>query len=216
MTRAVFADRATAGAALGAVLAAQGGLGHEEHGLVLGIPRGGVLVAAPVADVLGWPLDVALARKVGAPGNPELGLGAVGPGGVIVLDEALVAALGVEPAWLVARVAAEAEEVRRREARLRPGRPPLDPAGCTAVVVDDGVATGGTAEAVGRWLASAGAARSVLAVPVGPPGPLARLRSVYDEVVALVTDAGFRAVGQFYADFAPTEEDDVRRALGLP
>lgn len=173
-------------------------------------------MAAPVAAVLGWPLDVALARKVGAPGNPELGLGAVGPGGVLVLDEALVAALGVEPAWLAARVAAEAEEVRRRETRLRPGRPPLDPAGCTAVVVDDGVATGGTAEAVGRWLASAGAARSVLAVPVGPPGPLARLRSVYDEVVALVTDAGFRAVGQFYADFAPTEEDDVRRALGLP
>jgi putative phosphoribosyl transferase len=211
MTPTVFADRAAAGAALGAVLA--GVMGQPGEGVVLGIPRGGVVVAAPVARALGFPLDVAVARKLGAPTNPELGLGAVGPGGVVVIDQHLADRLMVDSAWLDQRVAALGEEVRQKEETLRAGRAPVPVEGRLAVVVDDGVATGGTARAVGEWLAGAGSAHRVLAVPVGAPEPLEQLREVYDAVLALAEPPGFRAVGQFYERFAPVSDEEVRQAL---
>ena len=214
MTPTVFADRTTAGEALGAVLAGLlGPPGEAGQGLVLGIPRGGVAVAAPVARALRFPLDVAVARKVGAPANPELGLGAVGPGGVVVIDLRLAERLMVDQDWLDQRVAVLADEVRHKEETLRAGRPPVPVEGRLVVVVDDGVATGGTARAVGQWLAGAGAAHRVLAVPVGAPEPLEQLRGVYDDVLALAEPPGFRAVGQFYDSFAPVSDDEVRQAL---
>jgi predicted phosphoribosyltransferase len=214
MTPTVFADRTAAGEALGAVLAGiLGPPGEAGEGVVLGIPRGGVVVAAPVAKALGFALDVAVARKVGAPANPELGLGAVGPGGVVVIDVSLAERLMVDRDWLDRRVAVLAEEVRLKEETLRAGRSPVPVEGRLAVVVDDGVATGGTARAVGQWLAGAGAAHRVLAVPVGAPEPLEQLRGVYDDVLALAEPPGFRAVGQFYDSFTPVSDDEVRQAL---
>ena len=182
-------------------------------GLVLGIPRGGVVTAAEVARVLGLPLDVALARKVGAPGNPELAIGAVGPDGAAVIDADLARRVGASDEWLARAVEVEQREVEQRQRRFRDDRPPLDVAGRLAIVVDDGVATGSTAAAVGRWLAGAGAARRVLAVPVAPPQTAQRLGDAFDEVLVLASPQAFFAVGEFYADFRQVTDDEVRRLL---
>jgi len=205
-----FRDRVEAGRLLGEHLRT---LVLGDEGIVLGIPRGGVATAAEVARVLGLPLDVALARKVGAPGNRELAIGAIGPDGQAVVDEGLAARLGATPDWLARAIEAERGEVAERLARFRGDRPPLDVAGRTAIVVDDGVATGSTAAAVGGWLEQAGAARRVLAVPVAPPLTAERLRGSYDDVVALATPEAFFAVGEFYSDFRQVTDDEVRDLL---
>ena len=155
----LFIDRIDAGERLARELE---GLRGEDV-VVLGIPRGGVEVAAVVAERLGAPLDVVVPRKVGAPGNPELGLGAVADG-VEVLDNRLISMLGVSDDYLRAEIAAQTEEIRRREAAYRGNRPPVELSGKTAVVVDDGVATGGTAAAA-------------LRAPVARPWPELSLRS---------------------------------------
>jgi predicted phosphoribosyltransferase len=188
------------------------GIGGDDS-LVLGIPRGGVVTAAEVARVLGLPLDVALARKVGAPGNPELAIGAVGPDGSAVIDEDLARRVGATEEWLGHAVEAEQHEVAERQRRFRGDRPPLDVAGREAIVVDDGVATGSTAVAVGRWLAGAGARHRVLAVPVAPPQTSERLAHAYDDVVVLATPPAFFAVGEFYTDFRQVTDDEVRQLL---
>src|ERR1700756_4185726 len=138
-----FADRVEAGRRLGEDLRDRGVSSGD--GVVLGIPRGGVVTAAEVARVLSLPLDVALARKVGAPGNPELAIGAVGPDGSAVIDEALARRVGATAEWLAGAVEAEQREVVERQRRFRDGRPPLDVTGRLVIVVDDGVATGSTA-----------------------------------------------------------------------
>ena len=209
-----FGDRVQAGRVLGEHLR-QEGLGSP-GGVVLGIPRGGVVTAAEVARVLGLPLDVALARKVGAPGNRELAIGAVGPDGQAVIDEDLARRVGATAEWLEGAVAAERAVVVDRLRRFRGDRPPLDVAGRQAIVVDDGVATGNTAAAVGRWLDRAGAGRRILAVPVAPPSTKERLSSSYDEFVALATPATFFAVGEFYVDFRQITDDEVRELLASP
>jgi len=206
-----FGDRVEAGRRLGEDLRARG-IGGE-GGVVLGIPRGGVVTAAEVARVLGLPLDVALARKVGAPGNPELAIGAVGPDGTPVLDEDLARRVGANDEWLARAVEKEQHEVAERERRFRGGRPPLDVAGREVIVVDDGVATGSTAAAVARWLSGAGARRRVLAVPVAPPQTAGRLAPAYDDVIVLATPASFFAVGEFYVDFRQVTDDEVRQLL---
>ena len=206
-----FGDRVEAGRRLGEDLRARG-LGGE-GGVVLGIPRGGVVTASEVARVLGLPLDVALARKVGAPGNPELAIGAVGPDGTAVIDEDLARRVGANQEWLARAVEQEQHEVTERERRFRDGRPPLDVTGREVIVVDDGVATGSTAAAVGGWLAGAGARRRVLAVPVAPPQTASRLAHAYDDVVVLSTPAAFFAVGEFYVDFRQVTDDEVRQLL---
>ena len=192
------------------------GLGFEADAIVLGIPRGGVATAAEVAKVVGAPLDVALARKVGAPGNRELAIGAVGPGGQAVVDQALARRVGATDEWLARAIDAERAEVADRLRRFRGERPPLEVAGRTVIVVDDGVATGSTAAAVGRWLGQAGAARRVLAVPVAPPSTAERLGDNYDDVVALATPEAFFAVGEFYTDFRQVTDDEVRELLASP
>ena len=177
---------------------------------ILGIPRGGVVVAAEVAAALGWPLGVVVTKKLGAPDNPELGIGAVAPG-VRVLEPDVIAAVGVSDAWLAAETARADAEVRRRAAAFHSAVTGLR--GATAVVVDDGVATGATARAAGAWARNQGAERTVLAVPVGPRDIGRRVRDAFDEVVALELPPGFFAVGVWYRDFTQVGDDEVRGAL---
>jgi putative phosphoribosyl transferase len=204
----VFRDRVDAGRRLA------GALGHleDEDVVVLGVPRGGVEVAAEVAEARGWPLDVVIPRKVGAPSNPELGLGAIAPG-VRVLDERMIRSLNVSEAYLEEEVAAQEEEIRRRTEAYRHGRPPIPVAGRAAVLVDDGVATGSTALAALRWARAAGASRVILAIPVAPREAVARLSKEADEVVALATPEPFFAVGQWYQRFPQTSDEEVVRLL---
>jgi predicted phosphoribosyltransferase len=202
----LFADREDAGRRLGERLAGMSGA------VVLGIPRGGVVVAAEVATALGAPLDVVVPRKVGAPSNPELGLGAVAPG-VRVLDERLILDLGVPTAYLEREIAAQEREIERRLEAYRGGRPPVDVRDATAVVVDDGVATGGTAVAALRWARAAGAQEVVLAVPVAPPQAMPMLEREADRVVTLATPEPFHAVGQWYRDFDQVSDASVVAAL---
>lgn len=204
----MFQDRAEAGRRLAEALAHLG----REGAVVLSIPRGGVQVGAEVARMWGWPLDIVIPRKVRAPGNQELGLGAVAPG-VRVLDERMVRALRVSPEYLEKEIAVEEEEIRRRSEAYRAGRPPVDLQGKVAVVVDDGVATGGTATAAVRWARAQGAARVILAVPVAPAEALANLAKEADEVVCLATPEPFYAVGQWYASFPQIPDQEVLRML---
>ena len=176
--------------------------------VVLGIPRGGVEVAAVVAEALDAPLDVVIPRKVGAPGNPELGLGAVAEG-VEVLDEHLIRVLRVGEEYLRQEIATQEEEIARRSLTYRGDRPPVDLEGRVAVVVDDGVATGGTAAAALRWARRRGATSVILAVPVAPLEAVRRLSEEADEVRALATPEPFYAVGQWYADFPQVSDGEV-------
>lgn len=203
----IFRNRIEAGQKLASLLS--GGPGA----LVLAIPRGGVIVAREVARALGAPLDVIVPRKLGAPHNPELGIGAVGPDGATVLDERLVRALGVTEEYVTAEVERQLEEIRRREKAYRAERPPLEVAGRTCIVVDDGIATGGTARAAVRSLKNMGAARVVLAVPVAPAESVPVLREDADEVVVAETPEPFRAVGQWYVHFEQVTDQEVIAAL---
>lgn len=199
-----FEDRAEAGRALAEAL--EGLTGQDV--VLLAIPRGGVEVAAEISRARGWPLDLVIPRKIGAPGNPELGLGAIAPG-VRVLDERMLRALGVSREYLDREVAEQEEEIRRRAEAYRGGRPPTEIRGRVAVVVDDGVATGGTAAAALRWARSQGAARVVLAVPVAPREAVGRLAGECDEVICIDTPEPFMAVGQWYLSFPQTSDDQV-------
>jgi putative phosphoribosyl transferase len=215
MSETIFADRRDAGRRLADALRARGLA--EPGAIVAGIPRGGIVVAAEAARVTGLPLRAVLARKVGAPGRPELAIGAVGPDGTAHFDDNLVRRLRVDPDWLERAVNAERAELAERAARLPAVLTADELVGRTVIVVDDGVATGATADAVGAWLGHAGAGRRVLALPVGPPETLRRLEDSYDEIVTLARPAQFLAVGQWYRDFAQTtdrEVTDLLEALG--
>ena len=205
----IFSDRAEAGRKLGEAL------GPRPDALILGIPRGGVVIAREVAAITGGELDVIVPRKLGAPTNPELGIGAVAADGTTVLDERLVGALGVSEAYIAKEVARQVEEIHRRLDMYRRGRPPLELHGRACVVVDDGVATGGTAEVALRSCRAQGASRVTLAVPVAPEESLGRLRAACDEVVCLETPAPFAAVGQWYASFPQVGDEEVLEALGV-
>jgi putative phosphoribosyl transferase len=204
----MFDDRVDAGRRLAAeLLRVEPGL-LDEDVVVLGLPRGGVPVAAEVAAVLHAPLDVVVVRKLGVPWQPEVAMGALGEGGVELLDSRVVRSLGITPD--------DVELVRRREldaldarvATLRAGRAPLDLVGRTAVVVDDGLATGSTARAACGVVMHRGAARVLLAAPVGPASTVATFPDA-DRVVCVLTPTDFTAVGQFYRDFTPTTDDEV-------
>jgi len=206
--RRLFADRAEAGDRLAEVLAER----VVEPVVILGIPRGGVVVAARVARRLGAVLDVVVPRKLGAPGNPELAVGAVADG-IEAVDHEAVRRLGLDPAAVRAEIARQREEVLRRTAAYRGDRPPLSLAGRTAVLVDDGVATGWTCVAAAGWCRQAGAGRVVLAVPVGPSGLRRRLGEAVDEVVVLETPEQYVAVGQAFADFPQVTDEEVLDCL---
>jgi predicted phosphoribosyltransferase len=203
-----FRDRRAAGRELGARLATlRGG-----RPVVLGLPRGGVPVAYEVALALDAPLDVIIVRKVGVPSQPELGMGAIGEGGTRVLNERVLRAAGVTGPQLEAVEARERTELERRAARFRGDRPMVALDGRTAVVVDDGLATGATALAAVRTARDRGAPRVVLAVPVAPPESI-RALSAEAEVVVLRAPPDLRSVGEWYQDFRQVPDDDVVELL---
>jgi putative phosphoribosyl transferase len=181
--------------------------------VVLGLPRGGVPVAYEVAKELGAPLDVIVVRKLGAPGQPELGMGAIGEDGVRVINQEVIGYVGASEAEVAQVEVAERAELERRARRFRGSRPRIPLAGRTAVVVDDGVATGSTARAACQVARAQGAARVVLAVPVAPPGWESKFGTEVDEFVCLDTPPSFYAVGQFYDDFPQTSDEEVVACL---
>lgn len=207
----IFMDRRDAGRQLADALMSR----SLEDATILGLARGGVVVAREVARALNHPLDVVVVRKIGAPGNEEFAIGAVGEDGAATLDATTIAALTIPASYVRDAIERAREVIRRRAALYRRDGPP-DLRGRTAVLVDDGIATGHTMDAaietVRRW----GAARVVVAVPVGARDTVERLRGVVDDVVVLSEPAHFMAVGQFYESFPQVSDDDVQDTLGAP
>lgn len=202
----IFKNRQEAGKQLA------GGLSLYKDGkdtVVLGIPRGGVVVAAAVAKELGAPLDIVVARKIGAPGHAELAIGAVDSTGQVFLNEELVARLGVGADYLEKVKKEEKREARRREEVFRAGRPPLSLTNKVVIVVDDGIATGATATAALRSVKAQNPRRLILAVPVAPPETVAALRGEVDELVVLAVPSDFAAVGHFYEAFPQVSDEEV-------
>lgn len=208
-TELPFRDRRAAGEALARELRERA----PADPVVLALPRGGVPVAAPVARALDAPLDVLVVRKVGAPGQPELGVGALAEGGDVELDGTALRRLRLSARDLEPTIRAERRECERRVARYRGGREPVSLAGRDVVLVDDGLATGVSARAALRAARQRGAASVWLAVPVGSPRAVEELAAAADEVVCLHAPASFMAVGEAYVDFAQTTDDEVNRLL---
>jgi len=184
-----------------------------EAPVVVALPRGGVPVAHEVARALGAPLDVALVRKLGAPSQPELGVGAVGEDGTVVLDEDTIVALGITRTQIEAVAEREAIELERRRRLYRGERAAIDVAGRTVLLVDDGIATGVTTAAACEMLRRRGAERLIVAVPVCARGTLERLGDRLGELVCLHRPVRFRGVGAWYDDFAQTSDDEVVELL---
>jgi putative phosphoribosyl transferase len=205
-----FRDRMEAGRLLAELLREYAG---RDDVIVLALPRGGVPVAYEVAQALGAPLDVFVVRKLGVPGHEELAMGAVATGGVLVLDEGLVRALGIPEEELRRVVDAELRELERRDAEYRGDREPPDVEGKTVILVDDGLATGSTMRAAALAVRRLNPARVVVAVPVAAEETCDAFREVVDDVVCGVTPTPFRAVGLWYEDFSQTTDEDVRNLL---
>jgi putative phosphoribosyl transferase len=207
-----FTDRGDAGRRLAVLLDSVG----RFRPVVVGMARGGVLVAHEVARVLDAALDVVVVRKLGHPDQPELGLGALAEEGVRVVNEPLVTRLAVPADVIEAVVRRETAELERRRLAYRGDRPPLVVAGRTVVVVDDGLATGFTARAAVEVMRRRRAGRVVVAVPVAAPDAVASLEAVADEVVCLETTDRFFGISQWYRDFTQVSDDEVARTLASP
>lgn len=205
----MFDDRIDAGRQLAAALDRF----KTENPVVLGIPRGGVIVAAEVAELLGCAFDLIIPRKVGAPGNPELAIGAVAGEGRVILNEDLVADLNVSRDYLDERVREETEEIRRRRRLYLGDRAPVNISGRTVLIVDDGLATGYTALAAISVVRLENPAKTILAVPVGPKRTVFELSQEVDELICLSTPEPFFAVGQFYANFSEVTDVQVTAKL---
>jgi putative phosphoribosyl transferase len=205
-----FENREEAGRALALLLGRYVG---RTDVVVLGLPRGGVPVAAEVAKALSAPLDVFVVRKIGAPGQPELAMGAIASGGVVVANRDVVRALGVSQELFDREAERERQELSRREQAYRGTRPPLGLEGNVAILVDDGLATGATIRAAARAARALSPARVVIAAPVGAPDTCRELQAEADEVVCARTPEPFLAVGQWYRDFAQTTDAEVRALL---
>jgi len=205
-----FDDRVDAGRLLAKRLEE---LGLPDDVLVLGLPRGGIPVAAEVAAALGAPLDALVVRKLGVPGHEELAFGAIALGGVRVLNDDVVRTAGLTGSDIERVTDRESDELARREVEYRGSRLPLEVRGRTVVVVDDGLATGATMAAAVSALRAGGSNRIVVAVPVGAPSTCAMLAERADEVVCLHQPHNFRAVGLWYRDFSPTTDEEVRAAV---
>lgn len=211
MAASRFRDRVDAGRQLARALLHHRGTGA----LVLGLPRGGVPVAAEVAAALDAELDVLVVRKLGVPGHEELAMGAVAGGGLRVLNEEVLSRLGLPPAVVDEATARAARVVAEREHDYRGDRPPLALRGRRVLLVDDGLATGATMRVAVRAVAGAGASPVAVAVPVAPPPACEALRVLADEVLCLRTPSSFLAVGAWYDDFSETSDEEVRAALAV-
>jgi len=215
-----FRDRVEAGRLLGAQLAGRG----LRNPVVLGIPRGGVVVGREVARAVGGALDIVLARKLGSPGNPELAIGAISEDGRLYLDERLASQVGADSAYVEEEKEQQLRGIARRAASYRSVRPKVTVRGRPTIVTDDGVATGATAQAALRAVRQEQPDALILALPVGPPETLRRLARDADEVLCLRGPAFFAAVGQFYVRFDQTEDaellailrEEAIRAGGMP
>lgn len=205
----IFRDRIDAGRRLAARLE----LLRGDVGVVLGLPRGGVPVAAEVARALGAPLDVIIVRKLGVPFQPELGMGAIGEDGAHVINDEVVRMAGVSAAEIATVETRERAELERRAGRFRRGRPPAILEGRTVLIIDDGIATGSTATAACQVARARGAARVILAVPVAPLGWDLDMAGAADELIALETPEPFGAIGRFYQDFSQTTDEEVIACL---
>lgn len=204
-----FTDRAHAGSVLAGLL------DHlaDQPTVILGLPRGGVPVGYEIARRLAAPLEVLLVRKLGVPTQPELAMGAIGEGGVRVLDELRIARLGIRPAAVERVERRERRELARQAERFRGDAPPADLGNKTAVIVDDGIATGATARAACLITRRLGAGRVILATPVAPRDASATFAEVADELVVAHTPRRFAAIGMFYRDFRPTPDRTVVELL---
>lgn len=206
----MFRNRKHAGERLAALLESYRG---QPQTIVLALPRGGVPVAAAVACELQLPLDILPVRKVGAPSQPEFAIGAVAGDSVLVLNDRAIASMNIPEETLAEAVAREREELRRREQLYRGQRPPLALTGWTAILIDDGLATGYTMLAAVRAVREQSPKRIVVAVPVAPPSTLDRLAAEANEVVCVHTTEDLFAVGQFYADFNQISDEEVQAAM---
>jgi putative phosphoribosyl transferase len=205
-----FRDRPSAAALLAEALR---GAGIEEDSLVLAIPRGGVPIGAIIAKELGLELDIIVAHKLGAPGNPEFAIGAATSDGTILVEPWARGEPGVNDRYLQAEAAEQVHRARAREERLRRGRPRADLAGRTVVIVDDGIATGATVRAAIQAARAHGAKRVVVAAPVAAAESAQRLREQADEVVVLATPEPFFAVGLWYRHFEAVDDDEIATTL---
>jgi len=208
----LFKDRHEAGRLLAARLAFLKG---DKDVIILGIPRGGVIVAKEIADAIGAPLDLIIPRKLRAPGNPELAIGAVTQDGETIIDPKFMRILKVTETYLVDEAATQTAEIRRRMTSYRGKRPTPNFEGKTVVIVDDGVATGSTVRAAIQSVRRMKAAMVLVAVPVGPPETIADLSRFADRVICLNTPEPFYAIGGFYDEFGQVEDDAVRHALRI-
>jgi len=181
--------------------------------IVLAIPRGGVVVGKILSQALNCPLDVLITRKIGAPGNPELAVGAVGPGGIRIIDWELAKRVGADGEYLKAQSSKLQSEIQEREKKFRARKKPLEVTGKTVILTDDGIATGATIEAAIAWLKSQKAKKIILAVPVAPPEVVEKLRPLVDELICLDQPEFFAAVGQFYQEFEQISDDEVVQLL---
>ncbi|GBC85145.1 Putative phosphoribosyl transferase [bacterium HR11] len=204
----VFRDRAEAARRLAERLEPFRG----EDLVILAIPRGGVVIGDGIARAIGGQLDVVVPRKLGAPYDPELAIGAVMHDGSVFLNEDVIEALGVPEEYIEKEKAAQMKEIERRLILYR-GHREYRLEGRTVLLVDDGVATGATLLVAARWVRTQAPKKLVIAVPVGPPETIEKLQAVADEVVALLIPAQFGAVGEFYRDFSPVTDEEVRRIM---
>lgn len=209
-----FVDRREAGRALAwqlrDVLAEYG---DADQFVVEALPRGGVPVAAEVANALRAPLDIVVVRKIGMPSHEEFAVGAIGPDGTAMLNEAVMDEFGITDRDLAPVIEAEQAELRRRELLYRGDRPAADVTGKTVIVVDDGLATGASMMVAVTAIKSRSPKSVIVAVPVASPSAVSTLRPLVDRVVSVATPAGFRAVGQWYGDFSQTTDAEVERCL---
>jgi len=202
---AFFIDRVDAGKRLASALKNFSG----KKGIVLAIPRGGVVVGYMIAKTLNLQLDIIIPRKIGAPDNPELAIGAVAEDGTTILDQNLIKYLGVSREYLIEETERQKREIKRRLKLYRQDTSYPDLKGLDVIVVDDGIATGSTMKAALTSVKNRGAASITVAVPVGPPSTIEELEKMADRVVCLYTPEFFQAIGEFYKDFSQTSDEEV-------
>ena len=206
---AFFADRVDAGKRLASALADFAG----KNGIVLAIPRGGVVVGYEIAKALNLPLDVIIPRKIGAPDNPELAIGAMTEDGTTILDDNLITYMGVTQDYIREESERQKHEIERRLKLYRQDTPYPNLKGLEVILVDDGIATGSTMKAALASVKNRGASTVTVAVPVGPPSTIKELKKQADKVVCLYTPEYFSAIGQFYTDFTQTTDDEAIKLL---